>query len=102
MRKILQGRLYDTDTARYIGSNQSSCYKNDYRYFEEDFYRKKTGEFFLHGKGGPASRYAERLESGGCIGGEQIIPLPEEEAREWAEENLTVEECEGLWGTCEE
>lgn len=102
MRKILHGRLYDTDTARYIGSNQSSCYKNDYRYFEEEFYRKKTGEFFLYGEGGPASRYAERLERGGCIGGKQIIPLSEEEAREWAEENLTVEKYEELFGTFEE
>mgnify|MGYP004476383771 CR=1 FL=1 len=102
MRKILHGKLYDTDTARYIGSKQSIYYKSDYRYFEEGLYKKKTGEFFLYGEGGPASRYAEYLESGGCIGGKQIIPLSENEAKEWAEKNLTVGEYEELFGICEE
>lgn len=101
MRKIIHGKLYDTETARYIGSNQSSCYRSDYHYFEEDFYRKKTGEFFLHGEGGPASRYAERLGSGGYVEGERIIPLSEEEAREWAENHLTPEEYEKLFVICE-
>ena len=41
--------MYNTETANYIGSHRSDCYKNDFRYFEEDLYQKKTKEFFLYG-----------------------------------------------------
>lgn len=102
MKKIINGKMYNTETARYIGSKQSDCYRNDYRYFAEDLYRKKTKEFFLYGEGGPASVYAERLSTGGYISGTKIVPLTEEEAREWVERNLEADEYIKIFGECEE
>ena len=55
---------------------------------------KRRVSFPAWKKAVPASRYAERLGSGGCVEGERIIPLSEEEAREWAENHLTPEEYE--------
>lgn len=102
MWKILKGKLYDTDTAICIGSNRSDCYKNDFSYFEEYLYKKKTGEFFLYGIGGPSSKYAEHLVGGGYMDGEKIIPLSEIDAKAWGEDNLSAEEYFKVFGIPEE
>lgn len=102
MKKVINGKMYNTETANYIASNRSDYYKNDFRYFEEDLYQKKTKEFFLYGYGGAASKYAESLSSGGFIDGEKIIPLSENEAREWVEKNLEADKYTEIFGTCEE
>lgn len=101
MKKIIKGKMYNTETAEYIEHRSSGCYRSDYRYFEEDLYRKKTKEFFLHGKGGPASRYAQRAGSG-YMGGEKLIPLSDAEAKVWAEENLDADRYMELFGEIEE
>ena len=102
MKQIINGKLYNTETASYIGSNRSDCYRSDFHYFEEELYRKKTKEFFLYGEGGPASVYAEQLSTGGCIEGAKIVPLTEEEAREWVERNLDADEYIQIFEECEE
>ena len=46
MKKIIDGKMYDTETAQYIcGYNTED--KNDPDYKEEHLYRKKNGEFFV-------------------------------------------------------
>lgn len=35
-------------------------------------------------------------------GGEKIVPISEDEAKEWAERNLDVEEYEAIFGEVEE
>ena len=101
MKKIIGGRRYNTDTAKYIGSAQSNCGVTDFKYFEEDLYQKKTGEFFLHGNGGPASKYAKELD-GSMWGDEKIIPISLEEARAWGEKYLSPDEYEEVFVVEEE
>jgi len=55
MKKIINGKRYDTETAQLIGSASYSN-RTDFRFWSEELYRKKTGEFFLYGEGGPASK----------------------------------------------
>lgn len=74
---------------------------NDFKYFEEDLYQKKTGEFFLHGKGGGMTKYAIEV-CGSMMGGEKIIPISLEEAREWGEKYLEVEKYEEVFEVQEE
>ena len=38
-------------------------------------YQKRTGEFFLFGRGGPASKYAQAQKNNGWSNGEKLIPL---------------------------
>ena len=104
MRKIIEGRLYDTDTARQVGStwHTSGFSKTDFHYYEEELYRKRTGEYFLHGWGGPRTRYAEPYGQSGWTGGERIMPLSYDEAREWAERHLGTDEYEEEFGTPDE
>lgn len=101
MRKIINGKLYDTDTATYIDyKGEYNC--RDFSSFYEELYRKKTGEYFLYGVGGPATKYAEYILTCGYTDGEKIIPLSESEARNWAEENLSADKYIELFGECEE
>lgn len=101
MKAIIKGRKYNTDTARLVARDSNDLGWRDYRYYIESLYRKKTGEFFLYGEGGPASKY--RVRNGDCWDtGEQIIPLTNEKAREWIEQNCSVETYEELFGEVEE
>lgn len=97
MKKIISNKVYDTSTAREIGCNSYSN-PRDFNYWCETLYCKRTGEYFLHGEGGPMSRYSEQIEQNSWSSGEKIIPLSYENARKWAEENLTADEYEREFG----
>ena len=76
MQKIIRGKKYNTDTAKEV-----CCYSNnlpfgDFDWVQETLYVKRTGEYFLHGKGGARSKYA--VPDGDFMGGgSEIIPLSE-------------------------
>ena len=97
MRKIINGKKYDTETAKELGDYWNGLGGNDFRKFYETLYQKKTGEYFLYGEGGPASKYAEHC-SGGLTDGKSIIPMTESEAMKWAEEHLDCDEYEASFG----
>lgn len=101
MKRIINGRKYDTNTAKEIDSYSNGRYQSDFRYFEETLYQKHTKEFFLYGLGGPLSKYAEHCGQG-WTGGENIIPLSLDEAKEWVETNSSVKIYETLFGEVEE
>lgn len=101
MKKIINNKVYDTDTANKLGSYSYDSY-NSLNYIRERLYRKKTGEFFLHGEGGANSKYARTVGANSWSSGETIMPLSYEDAQKWAEEKLTVEEYENVFGAVEE
>lgn len=101
MKKIINGKLYDTETAKCVGSWDNGLYGRDFGRMSEELYKKKTGEFFLYGEGGPASKYAEPAGHG-WTSGERIIPMTVAEAREWAEEHLDTDEYEEIFGEVSE
>jgi hypothetical protein len=101
MKKIINGKKYDTDTAELVGEWDNGHYYTDFSWCSEALYRKRTGEFFLHGKGGARSRWCEWV--GNCVcDGEGIIPLNITMAKEWAENNLSADEYEEIFGEVEE
>lgn len=100
MKKIIKGKKYDTDTAEHLASCSHGA-KRDFAYYEEELYRKRTGEFFLYGYGHAASRYAVRV-MGDFGPGEDIVPLTYDEAREWAERELSADEYEEIFGEVSE
>lgn len=102
MNKVINGHMYNTETAKLLGTNESNCGMNDFRWFEEELYRTKAGYFFLHGEGGPLTRYAEPAYGGGWTSGERIIPMSEAEARKWAEDVFDGEEYEKVFGEVDE
>lgn len=101
MKKIINGKRYNTESAEFCGSREYG-YPGDLNYVSEELYQKRTGEFFLHGEGGANSKYREEISMNSWSGGEKIIPLTDEEAREWAEEYLDSEDYEKLFTVTEE
>ena len=95
MKKIIGGRRYDTATAKLVGTYETG-YIGDFDWRNEKLYMKSTGEFFLAGKGGARTRWASRTING-FSSGDGILPLTLDEAREWAEEHLSVKEVENLF-----
>lgn len=102
MRKIINGRTYNTETSRVIGIYQNGYSRSDFNYYEETLYCNTKGAYFLHGVGGAMSKYSRNVGGNTFAGGEEIIPLTLEEAQEWAEKHLEVEEYEAEFGECEE
>lgn len=98
MKKIINGKLYNTETATEKGYWCNSSNSRDLDFCSETLYLKKTGEFFLHGEGGAMSKYSESLGNNSWGGGEKIIPLTYDSAKDWAEENLGAVEYEEIFG----
>lgn len=101
MRRIIDNRVYDTETASLVGEWAAGCDPGGLDYYEEALHRKRTGEYFVHGSGRAASRYARR-DGGMWASGEAIVPMGYEEARSWAEERLPAEAYEAEFGMPEE
>ena len=101
MKKVINGKVYDTDTARKVG-----CF--DYGLgdrisgWSETLYVKRTGEYFLLGEGGPGSKYSVRTGVNDFSGSTKIFPLVYEEARKWAEDNLDSDEYIAEFGAVPE
>lgn len=96
MKKIIKGKLYDTDTAKRVGG---ACGGDGFSSWDEELYQKRTGEFFLFGQGGPATKYAEYVDGNNVwSNGSKIIPLNVEAAREWAEAHLDADEYGEIFG----
>ena len=76
MKKIINGRKYDTETAKEIG-------------------------YWSNGEGGALTQYS-RDTWDGRTGSSQIILMTENEAKEWSENKLSCDEYEALFGEVEE
>lgn len=101
MKKVISGKLYDTETAERVATWDNGKYTSDFTYYAESLYRKRTGEFFLYGEGHANSKYAKSYGSNEWGWGEKIIPMTYEAAQKWAEQ-LDGDEYEKIFGTVTE
>lgn len=102
MKKIINGKVYNTETAVELGHYSTGGSWSDLNHLEETLYRKRTGEFFLYGEGGPRTRYARQIESNTWASGESIMPLTYDAAQAWAEKRMSVEVYEDVFGAVTE
>ena len=102
MKKIINGKLYNTDTARKIASCEHGDGPRDFRYYWESLYCKRTGEYFLAGEGGPMTKYSKSVGQNSWSGGEGVIPLTLGEAKEWAEREMDVDDYQAEFGAVTE
>lgn len=98
MKKVINGKLYDTETAKKCGEHEPNPYRSDFSWYCETLYQKRTGEFFLHGDGNATSPYSKSCGQNEWCGSEAIKPLTYEEAKKWAEEHLTGDEYVAIFG----
>lgn len=84
MKKIINGKVYNTETAKQIGYDNDNPTGN----WEEYLFQKKTGEFFI-----------QHWDSwnGGCI-----EPISFKDAQKWLEKHGTAEQYEAVFGEPDE
>ena len=97
MKRVVQGVLCDTETAKMLGEYEHE-YKSSFHWYTERLYRTKSGKFFLYGEGYAASPYARKVSTNEWAPGEKITLLSPEAARRWAEENLSGDEYIAAFG----
>ena len=91
MKKIINGKRYDTETAKLYCRWSNRC--GSFDACDEALYKTKSGAYFLAGSGGAKSKYAETYGNGTSEGhGLQVIT--EEEAIEWLERHDGTEVLE--------
>ena len=100
MRKIINGKAYDTNTAKLLASRDNGVSPTDFSYTSEELYIKRTGEYFLYGESNANGKYA-RMEYGMYCGGKNITPLTKEQAMAWCEKYAN-DDYEKIFGKVEE
>ena len=86
MKKIIDGKRYDTETATSLGYREFGTF-NDHHYVFEELFKTKKGSFFLHYAGGGRSKYAIDVGPNLVGGSSGTRPLSSTEALEWCENN---------------
>ena len=87
MKRIIDGKRYDTETAErvtWVGS-RSGISRSDFTYWDAAIYRTPRGRWFLSGDGGPASIFAKSVGNA-TTGGSGIIPISDGEALRYLED----------------
>lgn len=102
MNKVIKGKRYDTNTAKAVVTYSADCPASDFSYYRETLYQKRTGEFFLHGRGNSASKYAESCGQNSWMSGEEIVPITTAKAQEWVEKHFDADIYEKIFGKVEE
>jgi hypothetical protein len=85
MKQIINGKTYNTETATKIAGAEYNGSTSDFGYWCEFLYKSPKGTFFVHGEGGPATRWSKSIGNNGRAGGDGIEVLTESEALEWCE-----------------
>lgn len=93
MKKIINGSRYNTETAQRLGTHESNCLPGDINYRGQDLYRTKAGKYFIHNYGNGFPK-----PNGNWGWGEEITPITEGAAREWAEQHLDGDAYEAAFG----
>lgn len=90
MKKYIQGRKFDTSTAKQVWTKNNGFGVNALNYTEETLYLKKSGVYFLYQKSGPLGDFAIKKGQEN-VGRELITPLTYKEALKWASNKIPSE-----------
>ena len=84
MEKVINGKIYNTETATRIGQWDNGSPISDFDYCDEELYITAKGAYFLACEGGALSIYA-RATQNGQTRGEAMNLLSERDALNWCE-----------------
>ena len=100
MKKVIDGKLYDTEKAEmfceYDFSNSS-----DFKHVYEALYKSPNGQFFLEYSGGPMSKYGVCCGQNQTSGSSGIRLVTEDEAKEFLEGCGSAEDYVKAFGEIE-
>jgi hypothetical protein len=98
MNKVIGGKRYSTETAKKVAEWENTDNRDDSHWYKEELFRKKNGEFFIHGQGGKESKYRRATGIDSWVGDEKIVPLKYDEAKKWGEEALDQDKFQSIFG----
>ena len=98
MRRSINGKLYNTATARKLGFWADES-QQGFRCYEETLYVTRTGNYFIYSIGGPLSRYAQNLGESRWVREGNIVPISWEDAQRWGKDRLSNAEFFSVFGT---
>lgn len=101
MKKIINNKLYNTDTAELLGQKEWGE-PMDFYYIFESLYRTSKENFFLYRKVGAGSEFAKPIGNNSWVPREDIEALDKEQARNWAIDYLEQSKFEEIFGVIEE
>ena len=101
MKKVMNGKLYDTEKADQLFNRQYG-YPSEFDWFTEDLYRTKKGAYFIYGKGNARSHYGQQTGQNEWSGGEGWRVLTEDEAKAYVEEYGSADDYIYCFGEPEE
>ena len=96
MKLTINAQVYDTQKATPVAKSANEG-ASKLRSVVETLYRSRNGNWFLHGKGGALTEYAQqRAET--ITSGERIEPMTEDEALDWCEIHMAQAAIERHFG----
>ena len=99
MKRVINGKRYDTETAPVIAEWNNGLSDGDFHYMEETLYRTDKGTWFLQGTGGPLSSYAEVSANGRERSSSSVIvPYTSDAAKAWLESREQYNALERFFG----
>lgn len=87
MKRVINGRVYNTETAECIDDWDNGCNFGDFNQCDESLYKTRKGQFFTAGSGGARSKYSHSCGTNSVGGGEGMELLSEARALSWCEEH---------------
>ena len=87
IRKVIEGRVYDTDTALFVHALSEDEGSIGLNFFVErtNLYRTRRGQFFIAGESGALKRWG-RHYGGGYVPGRGLKLVSDAEAQRFLEE----------------
>ncbi len=79
MKRLITHKQYDIQDAKLVAEYNNGLEANNTDSCIEELYLKKSGEYFLYGRGGTTTQWSDSNHQG-CEG---IRPLTTDEAKKW-------------------
>lgn len=87
MKAVIEGKLFDTAKAEFVCRWDNDLPDDNYHCSEETLYHTPSGQFVLHGVGGPMTRWAQHSDDGRrTSSGESCVVLDMPALLEWLED----------------
>ncbi|HMM87058.1 hypothetical protein [Azohydromonas sp.] len=81
MKKIVNGKSYDTESAAEVCDLPCTAARSDFEWHDTTLYVSPRGQFFVAGMGGPASMWRTPAYGGGWNSGDGLRLVDADEAR---------------------
>ena len=85
MKKVIDGKVYNTETAELVHDWNNGRFPNDFKFREKQLYRTKKGNWFIKHLGGAMTDMAVSVGNNATGGSSDIEPISSKDAMKFLE-----------------